>query len=266
MNIMTTKKKILITGFIFLGALIGNINNAIASDMKPGEKVLKIAQEMMEEKVIVKGSCWDYLHAAYNKAGYPIKDRETIFKGTQKSGPYANINTIEPGDWLYFVNYSYNKVGHSGMFVEWENKDKKIAKILSYAGENRKEPARYKNYDLKSVYNIMRPKDTLTGKIREPKTLKGEKCEKDLILSQNLKAPKSGYVRNGKYHWYTKSTVREADILQKHLNRLGFNAGPVDGIIGPLTKGAILRLQKYLETTPDGYVGPITRKLLNNSC
>jgi len=47
---------------------------------------------------------------------------------------------------------------------------------------------------------------------------------------------------------------------------LGFNAGPVDGIIGPKTRGAILRLQKYLGTIADGYVGPKTRKLLNNSC
>ena len=94
----------------------------------------------------------------------------------------------------------------------------------------------------------------------------GQRCSSDLILHQNLRAPRWGYIRNGKYDWYTKGIVREADILQKHLNRLGFNAGPVDGIIGPKTRGAILRLQRYLGTTPDGYVGPITRGLLNNSC
>lgn len=87
-------------------------------------------------------------------------------------------------------------------------------------------------------------------------------------MTQNLKAPKvgAGYIRNGKYHWYTRATVTEAHILQKHLNRLGFNSGAVDGIIGPLTKGAILRMQKFLGTAQDGYVGPLTRALLNNSC
>jgi peptidoglycan hydrolase-like protein with peptidoglycan-binding domain len=47
---------------------------------------------------------------------------------------------------------------------------------------------------------------------------------------------------------------------------LGFNAGKVDGIIGPNTRGAILRLQNLLGTKADGYVGPKTRALLNNSC
>ncbi|HIP21840.1 MAG TPA: peptidoglycan-binding protein, partial [Candidatus Pacebacteria bacterium] len=42
--------------------------------------------------------------------------------------------------------------------------------------------------------------------------------------------------------------------------------GKVDGIIGPNTKGAILRLQKFLGTKQDGYVGPKTRGLLNESC
>lgn len=93
-------------------------------------------------------------------------------------------------------------------------------------------------------------------------------CPSELILTQNLKAPDRGesYVRNGKYHWYSKGVVTEAHTLQKHLNRLGFNAGVVDGIIGPNTKGAILRLQKYLGTVQDGYVGPKTRELLNGSC
>jgi peptidoglycan hydrolase-like protein with peptidoglycan-binding domain len=50
------------------------------------------------------------------------------------------------------------------------------------------------------------------------------------------------------------------------MNRLGFKAGPVDGILGPLTDAAIKRMQKFLGTTPDGLVGPRTRVLINNSC
>ncbi len=94
----------------------------------------------------------------------------------------------------------------------------------------------------------------------------GHQCSADLILHQNLRAPRYGYVRDGYYDWYTKGIVTEAHILQEHLNRLGFNAGPVDGIIGPKTRGAILRLQNYLGTKADGYVGPITRRLINYSC
>ena len=50
------------------------------------------------------------------------------------------------------------------------------------------------------------------------------------------------------------------------MNRLGFNSGSIDGILGPITDGAIKRMQKFLRTTQDGYVGPITRSLINNSC
>ena len=50
------------------------------------------------------------------------------------------------------------------------------------------------------------------------------------------------------------------------MNRLGFSAGVVDGILGPITDGAIKRMQAFLGTTQDGYVGPVTRGLINNSC
>lgn len=87
-------------------------------------------------------------------------------------------------------------------------------------------------------------------------------CATSQILTQDLKA----FSQNGRYSNYTKAIVTEAKVLQEHLNRLGFQSGPVDGIIGRITDGAIKRLQVYLGTIPDGFVGPVTRNLLNNSC
>jgi len=87
-------------------------------------------------------------------------------------------------------------------------------------------------------------------------------CSLEQTLTQNLKAPS----RNGQFNSYTGTTVTQATILQAHLNRLGFNSGPEDGILGPLSDGAIKRMQTFLKTTPDGFVGPITRGLLNKSC
>lgn len=87
-------------------------------------------------------------------------------------------------------------------------------------------------------------------------------CPADQLLTQNLKAG----ARNGRYHAYTKAVVTEVKILQAHMNRLGFNSGAVDGILGPITDGAIKRMQIYLGTKADGYVGPITRSLINTSC
>lgn len=90
----------------------------------------------------------------------------------------------------------------------------------------------------------------------------GAQCSSEQILTQNLR---SG-ARDGQYHSYTGTTVFEVKILQAHMNRLGFNSGPVDGILGPLTDGAIKRMQNFLGTAADGYVGSKTRALINTSC
>ncbi|MFA7285892.1 MAG: SBBP repeat-containing protein [Candidatus Paceibacterota bacterium] len=89
-----------------------------------------------------------------------------------------------------------------------------------------------------------------------------QQCQSNLILTQNLKAG----ARDGIYHSYTNAIVKEVKILQTHMNRLGFNSGKVDGVLGPITDGAIKRMQAYLGTKQDGLVGPITRGLINTSC
>ncbi len=91
--------------------------------------------------------------------------------------------------------------------------------------------------------------------------LPGE-CMPEQILTQNLHAP----ARDNQYDSYTRGIVKEVKILQAHMNRLGFRSGKEDGILGPITDGAIRRMQTFLGTKPDGYVGPITRGLINNSC
>ncbi len=46
--------------------------------------------------------------------------------------------------------------------------------------------------------------------------------------------------------------------LQSSLNTQGFEAGPADGIFGPLTLRAVLSFQKYSKLWVDGLVGPRT--------
>ena len=87
-------------------------------------------------------------------------------------------------------------------------------------------------------------------------------CPRSEQLSQNLQS--GAY--NNRYHKYTKEIVNEAHLLQRHLNRLGFSSGKEDGKLGPISTGAIMRMQKFLGTKPDGFVGPLTRAALNNSC
>jgi len=87
-------------------------------------------------------------------------------------------------------------------------------------------------------------------------------CPAELQLTENLRS--GAY--NGRYHSYTRGVVTQAHILQKHLNRLGFSSGIEDGKLGPISTGAIQRMQLSLNTKPDGIVGPLTRAVLNNSC
>lgn len=124
-----------------------------------GRKILETARIMITNQEVVLGSCWDYINALYNRTGFPSKFRATVFK-SKLVGPYVQVqqNIINQGDWLYFINHSYNNVEHSGVFVAWTNLAKNEALIISYAGGNQAKPARYKIYDLSSVYNIMRPR------------------------------------------------------------------------------------------------------------
>ena len=131
------------------------LSNAETQSSRAAREVISTARKMaLNERTIIKGGCWDYLNAVFNRAGV---SRNTIHKGTYGQGPYANSSEIEVGDWLYYINHGYNGVEHSGLFVGWVDENAKQALILSYAGENRREPARYRVYDLSNVYQIMRP-------------------------------------------------------------------------------------------------------------
>jgi L,D-peptidoglycan transpeptidase YkuD (ErfK/YbiS/YcfS/YnhG family) len=50
--------------------------------------------------------------------------------------------------------------------------------------------------------------------------------------------------------------------LQSRLNRLGFDAGPVDGQFGPLTRAAVVRFQRARGLAADGVVGRRTARAL----
>lgn len=132
------------------------IKNAEKEADAPGKAVLETGRKMaLIDKDIIKGSCWNWVNECFKRAGYGT-DKHIAYK-SKKSGPYVDIDKIKPGDWIYYINYSYNKVEHSGIFVYWVDKNKKIGVTLSYGGEHRKEPGRYREYLLKDVYYITRP-------------------------------------------------------------------------------------------------------------
>lgn len=119
--------------------------------------ILTTGRIMVEKSKVVKGSCWDYANAVYNKSGFPADQRITPLK-SKYNGPYADLSTIQPGDWLYFINYSFKESDHSGIFVEWTDYEKQRAVVLSYVGGRKKKPGSYRIYDLRHVYYIIRPR------------------------------------------------------------------------------------------------------------
>lgn len=57
--------------------------------------------------------------------------------------------------------------------------------------------------------------------------------------------------------------INETSGVQQRLASLGFAPGPIDGIVGPLTRGATREFQREVRATIDGIVGPETRKHLD---
>lgn len=50
--------------------------------------------------------------------------------------------------------------------------------------------------------------------------------------------------------------------VQQRLNNLGFDCGPVDGMMGPLTQAALARFQDYMNIEPTGELDDQTRSAL----
>ena len=64
----------------------------------------------------------------------------------------------------------------------------------------------------------------------------------------------------GGHHAHAASAPTAA--LQVGLRAHGFNPGPVDGVRGPQTKGALVAFQRARGLSPDGRLGPATRRAL----
>jgi hypothetical protein len=134
------------------------LDRAEANSTPAGSEILKVSRSMISNQDIIVGGCWDYINTVFNHAGFLANQRVTIFKSKLR-GPYVNADKVLPGDWLYFVNHSYNDTEHSAIFVAWIDEEKKTALMVSYVGGKQKKPALYKEYTLTNIYNVIRAQD-----------------------------------------------------------------------------------------------------------
>jgi membrane-bound lytic murein transglycosylase B len=57
----------------------------------------------------------------------------------------------------------------------------------------------------------------------------------------------------------------EVELMQRLLNQLGYQAGPIDGLVGPGTRGAIRRFQAARGLPADGYANPTLLTLVRQA-
>jgi hypothetical protein len=129
-----------------------------SEESSAGANVLAAALDMIEEKSIVVGSCWDYVNKVYDNAGFTLEKRLTIYRDAE-NGPYTDPTLIKPGDWIMFKNLTFGNVGHSAIFVDWIDFDRRSAITIEYAGQKREIPGRYREYDVTKCFGILRGKE-----------------------------------------------------------------------------------------------------------
>jgi len=128
-------------------------------DPDPGIHSILTARRMMASHEVIVGSCYHYLSVVYERAGHRSWRRRRIVYQEGRDGPYADLNLIRPGDWLYIVNDpGRTPVGtHSVMFVRWEDRASGQARVISHPGWGAPSAGREGTYDITRTYRIIRP-------------------------------------------------------------------------------------------------------------
>lgn len=120
-----------------------------------GNRVVKKGMEMVLNDYKISGSCWTFVNKLYELSGITSANRKVIYKA-KKGSLIQDPSLIQPGDWIYHINYSFHNVEHSAVFICWKDYDKKLALTLSHVGQSKYAAGKYGVYDLKGVYHIMR--------------------------------------------------------------------------------------------------------------
>lgn len=120
-----------------------------------GRRVLETTRAMLDARTVVRGSCYTWAREVYRRAGGRSRAVFAPSRGERWAGP----SRLQPGDWVSFINHSYNNVTHAAIFVGWVDEGARVAMTASYPGQNREEPGRLREYELTEVYRVVRMDD-----------------------------------------------------------------------------------------------------------
>jgi hypothetical protein len=134
---------------------MATLTRAAAQSAPGARRVLDAAKAMIDGGVVTRGSCYTWVNAVYRRATGP---RQTVFEGDRRNR-WADASLLRPGDWVFFINHSYNDVTHSAIFVAWVDERARVALMVSYPGGNRDAPGRFSDYELTNVYQLVRMRD-----------------------------------------------------------------------------------------------------------
>ena len=125
----------------------------------PGRHVIATARAMNAAGEAMNGSCYRYLSEVFSRAGHSGWRARRVVYREGRGGPYADLDLMRAGDWLYIVNHpERTPVGtHSVLFVGWENRARGIARVIEHPGWGAAATGRERWYDVSRTYRIIRP-------------------------------------------------------------------------------------------------------------
>jgi hypothetical protein len=131
------------------------LREAIPRAAPGAQRVLEVMRTMLDEGVVVRGSCNRWVEEVFRRAG---GRRRTVYSAGRRA-PFTDTALLRPGDWVQFINHSFGGVTHSAVFVGWTDATARIAMTVSHPGQNRAVPGRFRDYDLSNVYRVVRLDD-----------------------------------------------------------------------------------------------------------
>ncbi|MFO0627708.1 MAG: hypothetical protein U0325_19020 [Polyangiales bacterium] len=131
------------------------LREAIPQAAPGARRVLAAMQTMLDEGVVVRGSCNRWVEEVFRRAGGRAR---TVYSAGRRA-PFTDTALLRPGDWVQFINHAYEGVTHSAVFVGWTDPSARVGMTASYPGQNRDAPGRFRDYDLSNVYRVVRLDD-----------------------------------------------------------------------------------------------------------